>query len=321
MVDQTQTILSNSQSGKVLLDQVIDYAGIFPPSKLPLSEAINNYEEYINRGDAWILGPFVFPAHNLNKLDGYMDLFTSARPLSISALVRKSTNPAEMIKFLEEDLRTIQYFNKKYERISNIDLLELPLPSLYLRNSDFEQIVGLIEKYNITCYCEIPVGDSFNEEGLNNCIELLSNTNELRAKLRTGSVKKELIPNVDIVSAFIYACKKHQVSMKFTAGLHHPIRMYRGEVDNKMHGFINVFTAGFMAFHHDLSKNHIQDILLDENHLNFSFQKDRLVWKDLEILAEDIQMLRNNYLCSFGSCNFIDPVKEFIDLEIIKGGI
>lgn len=321
MVNHTQTVFTNSLSGAVLLDKVIDYAGIFPPSQLPLNEAINNYADYMNEGDSWILGPFVFPAHNLSKLDEYMDLFTSEKPLSISAIIRRATNSAEMMTFLEEDLQTIQNFEKKYGGITKVEVLELPLPSLSLCQTDFEQIRALIEKYNVTCYCEIPIGNGFNEEELDKCLELISNTNKLRAKLRTGSVKKELIPNVDVVSTFIYLCKKHQVPMKFTAGLHHPMRMYRDEVKTKMHGFVNVFTAGFMAFYHDLASKQIQDILSDENHRNFSFQKDKLVWNDLEIPIKDIKNLRTKYVCSFGSCNFIGPIKEFIDLNIIEGGI
>lgn len=320
MVKQTKSILSNSLSTQRLFNTLIDYAGVFPPTQLPLEEAITNYANYINREDSWILGPFVFPASNLNKLDEHMYLFDSNRPLSLSALVRKSKNPAELIDFLAEDLQTIQKFREKYEGKVKINFLELPLPSLHLDEEDVNQIVTLIKKYHVTCYCELPVENNFNKNALDSCIKMIADTNQLRTKLRTGGIKKELIPNIETVTSFIHICKKYNVSMKFTAGLHHPIRMYRDEVNTKMHGFLNVFTAGLMAFQYDLEHNQIRNILSDENHRNFSFENDTFRWANLDISASDIKDLRNKFICSFGSCNFVGPINEFIELDIIEGG-
>src|SRR5205807_9684157 len=42
----------------------------------------------------------------------------------------------------------------------------------------------------------------------------------------------------------------HQLPIKFTAGLHHPIRQFRGEVKTKMHGFLNVLGAAVLAAEH-----------------------------------------------------------------------
>ena len=47
----------------VFQDRLIDYAGLFPPANLSLEAAINNYRNYINSDDSWMLGPFVLPVH------------------------------------------------------------------------------------------------------------------------------------------------------------------------------------------------------------------------------------------------------------------
>lgn len=324
MVKQTQKLFSTSLSAEALFDNVIDYAGIFPPSELPLDEAINNYAEYINGRDAWMLGPFVFPASRLKELDRYMHLFNPEKPLAISALIRKAQNPEEMIDFVVEDLEAILKFRTAYPKKTNIPVLELPLPAADVPQAALEQVVSLLEKHELTGYCEIPVQAGAAPEEMEACIRNISKANneknQLRAKLRTGSVKRELIPSLGVVSDFIYSCKNNRVSMKFTAGLHHPIRMHREEVGGKMHGFLNIFAAGLFAFHHDLCREKILNILSDENHKNFSVQKETFAWDDLEISAAAMGTLRETYICSFGSCNFVGPISEFLELDIIEGG-
>ena len=51
-----------TRAAHALLESLIDYAGMFPPAALPLSEAVANYERYREGEYAWILGKFVAPA-------------------------------------------------------------------------------------------------------------------------------------------------------------------------------------------------------------------------------------------------------------------
>lgn len=323
MVNQAQNTLYQSESASALMDTIIDYAGIFPPTELPLEKAIHNYAQYINRNKSWMIGPFVFPVARLDELDEYMHLFTSEKPLTLSAIIKKADSEDDILKLLKKDLEKIQQFQKKYEGKFTTTSLELPLPSLDVSKKTLEKIVTLSEQYNVTCYCEVPLHQGITRDEFTQIIanfaKANNSKNQLRAKLRTGSVKRELIPEIETVASFIDVCKENKVSMKFTAGLHHPVREYREEVDGMMHGFLNVFTAGLMAYYYDLNKSKIIDILSDEDKTSFSFNDDHLIWNDLKISSTDIQKLRN-YVCSFGSCNFIGPFKELSDLNIIKGG-
>ena len=63
-------------------------------------------------------------------------------------------------------------------------------------------------------------------------------------KLRCGGTVKEAFPSVEQVAAMIQTCALSGISMKCTAGLHHPIRHFADEYDSYMHGFINTFSAG-----------------------------------------------------------------------------
>src|SRR5205823_1969005 len=53
---------------RTLLAGILDYAGLFPPARLPLAQAIRNYTCYRADPDGWMLGRFVCPAAQLEEL-------------------------------------------------------------------------------------------------------------------------------------------------------------------------------------------------------------------------------------------------------------
>ncbi len=55
------------QSLRALLANVVDYAGLYPPAALPLSEAIANYERYLDSPHAWMLNRLVLPLEMLDR--------------------------------------------------------------------------------------------------------------------------------------------------------------------------------------------------------------------------------------------------------------
>ena len=50
-----------AQSLRVLLEGLIDYAGLFPPAALSMQDAVRNYARYRDGEHAWALGKFVVP--------------------------------------------------------------------------------------------------------------------------------------------------------------------------------------------------------------------------------------------------------------------
>ena len=101
-----------------------------------------------------------------------------------------------------------------------------------------------------------------------------------------------MFPSPEQVAFIIAACRDRKLSLKFTAGLHHPVRMYREEVGTKMFGFLNIFVAGMLASVENLDVIEIEEILTDENPNSFSFSKDHIAWRDLRITSKEIQKLR-----------------------------
>jgi hypothetical protein len=50
-----------------LLENLVDYAGLFPPASLSMPEAVDNYARYRNSPESWMLGRFVVPYARLNE--------------------------------------------------------------------------------------------------------------------------------------------------------------------------------------------------------------------------------------------------------------
>ena len=57
------------------MNGLIDYAGLFPPAKLPLDEAIDEYIAHFSEEKKWMLGRFIIPISKLNELEKYISKF------------------------------------------------------------------------------------------------------------------------------------------------------------------------------------------------------------------------------------------------------
>src|SRR5579871_4737518 len=53
---------------RALLENLIDYAGLYPPASLPLPRVIANYERYLASPECWILNRLVLPTAKLNDI-------------------------------------------------------------------------------------------------------------------------------------------------------------------------------------------------------------------------------------------------------------
>ena len=72
---------------KSLLDGIIDYAGLFPPAKLPMDEAFARFVEHRSSDDGWMLARFVCPAGRLGELEPLISgADTSQLPITVSVL-------------------------------------------------------------------------------------------------------------------------------------------------------------------------------------------------------------------------------------------
>jgi hypothetical protein len=135
-------------------------------------------------------------------------------------------------------------------------------------------------------------------------------------KLRTGGVTADAFPTSAQISEALVTPATHQLPIKFTAGLHHPIRQFRDEVKTKMHGFLNVLGAAVLAAEHRWHAHQTSIMLEDENADSFSFTDDLFAWREWKIDIERLKY-RRKFVTSFGSCSFDEPREDLRRLGLL----
>lgn len=89
-----------SQGLTTLLARSFDYAGLFPPAGLNMSDAVANYARDRVSTDSWMLSRFIAPAARLGEFcDSASSHLSADDPWSLSVLARGGKNS---IDFLEK---------------------------------------------------------------------------------------------------------------------------------------------------------------------------------------------------------------------------
>src|SRR5262245_29841852 len=107
------------ESVRILLNEIIDYAGLFPPSQVSMPDAVLKYATYRHSNFGWMLGRFVLP---VSRLDEFYECAEEFLP-------KKSEQPWRLSVLSGEDLnatvRTIVEFNRKRSERAVCDVLEV----------------------------------------------------------------------------------------------------------------------------------------------------------------------------------------------------
>jgi hypothetical protein len=302
------------------MSHLIDYAGLFPPANLSLSDAIVKYKSHKESKESWMLGPFICSVSQFHELKKHLHLFSKSEPLQISALSgRYDKNTFE--EEFENDMSEIQYLRKQYPE-TIVSHYELFLPNELISLSLLHTISEKTDASDLFTFCEVhvPLASENWEEKWTAALDLFAvhqqlNGQALGIKLRTGGVTADLFPTPEQLAFLLNACRDQNLPMKFTAGLHHPICFYSQDVKINMYGFFNVFIAGMLSHQLKLDKETVTQILCDKDASSFTFSEDKLSWQDLSVPSAEIAKLRKNNFLSFGSCSFDEPVDDLRSLR------
>jgi len=281
---------------------VIDYAGLFPPAKLPLGAAVANYARYRSEPDAWMLGRFICPAAKLGELSPFViELFADGPPLAVSALGRGGDNSDQFLDGLKADSADITAFRARHGPRVTVEVLETRLPGGPSVIAAARHRLSA-DRAGVRVFYESPSADVV--------ADIARHDPSAGHKLRCGGVEASAFPDVDTVTRMILAARSAGIPQKFTAGLHHPVRRYDPGVKATMHGFLNVFIAGVLAHVHGLNADAVRAILADDKAGSFAFGAEGLGWRDLHAGVSEIEAARRNVVISFGSCSFDEPRED-----------
>ncbi len=297
-----------------LLTHSIDYAGMFPPCSLALEPALQNQAQYVHDPDAWMLNTFVLPVEKFDAAVENLSLFDREHPLRISALGMRTANRDEFLAALEIATEKIRSFSAEHVDFVSVRQLEMPL-SQDVDLGLLAKMRSILKSLELQVFWETPINSA--EEAIALVAEYNSQTGaaEFGYKLRTGGVTADAFPTSQEIARALVAAARQRVPIKFTAGLHHPIRQFRDEVKTKMHGFLNVLGAAVLAAESQWDEQQTSEMLEDENSDSFSFHGDFFTWREWKIATDQIKA-RRKLVTSFGSCSFDEPREDLRALNL-----
>ncbi len=304
---------------RALLTGVIDYAGMFPPASLPLEQSIRNYLRYLTEAESWMLGRFICPAAKLHELTPYLQGLDLSRPLLISALGKGGNTVPEFVDNLRKDRDAILAFHEQFQGLADVDIFEVRIPAeLTAPGKDAVKVGGREFIPEIRGFVEAPyrpespelrelLTSHFHDAQTLLVPDLLPSyrSHEVGFKFRCGGTELSDYPSPKDLASVIETCV-FGPALKFTAGLHHPIRHFNQASGVAMHGFINVFVAALL---HKTHRVPAEPILADEDASHFVFTDTEVRWKDCKLSAEAVRLIRQfrDKVVSFGSCSFDEP--------------
>jgi hypothetical protein len=298
---------------RALLARSIDYAGMFPPCQLELEPSLKNQAQYLRSADAWMLSAFVLPLGQFGAAKQLLAEFDPLHPLQVSALGPKTENaPAFRAALAKTDaaIRSLSTHNVDLVSVSQLEMFLPPDVDSQLL-SEARSILG-----TLPTFWEAPPARA--EQTISLVAELNSNADSptFGYKLRTGGVTADAFPSSEQIAQALVTPVTHQVPIKFTAGLHHPLRMFRDEAQTKMHGFLNVLGAAVLAAEHKWDLRQTTLMLEDENADSFSFTEEFFAWREWKIDIKRLQD-RRKFVTSFGSCSFDEPREDLRALGLL----
>lgn len=305
-IDILMTNSTPKESVRILLSEIIDYAGLFPPSKLSMPEAVINYATYKHSNYSWMLGRLVVP---VSRLDEFYESARDFLPRDGKEAWHLSVLTGEDIY---ETVRTIENFNAEKAPGAICDSLEV-------KASSQEEIVMITNAIDgtFTTYFELPLS-----ENLPDLVSSLA-INRQSAKIRTGGITPDLFPKTNEIMRFVRTCLAANVPFKATAGLHHPIRCFKpltyepNAPKGTMHGFLNLFLAtGFVR--EGFRPGILEQVMEEEFEEVFEFSENGVQWQNEYFLNNhQLANLREKNIISFGSCSFDEPITDLQEIGFL----
>lgn len=277
---------------EIMLEGLIDYAGLFPPADLSMQSIVANWSTFLKCDDAWMLGRLIIPAKRLNEFkDAAATLLSNdmQEPWQLSVLL-----PEANADGFSAAVQHVVAFNE-----SNCGAVANVVEFKATTSSEIDAALSVLHD-DLFPFIEIPIDR--DPRGL---IAALAGSVS-GAKVRTGGVTPEMYPTAIDLARFIHGCAIAKQTFKATAGLHHPQLHHNASVGVDEYGFLAVLHATAAAGFNDAPIDHLVAIL-----------QAKVV--DMEWCGDEIlERTRAELFCSFGSCSFDDPRSDLREMKLLK---
>ncbi|MDK9698788.1 MAG: hypothetical protein OEM52_01370 [bacterium] len=323
------------KSLEALLRDSIDYAGLFPPAKLPFPEAFANYLQYRATNDSWLLARFILP---LKLFAPFCDTMSRDpqhhHPVRVTTIGGEASGEVTSVDELAKELSYLPMLSESHPHDLHIESYEAKLsqeiaseivhfhrvhPLLSSPSTMGERMVSVLlaQPEPLRVFFEFPIDsgtitysqiDVFVKELAAMQQFLIQSGKDIRVgiKIRCGGKTPPTAFNIASVIKLV-ANSPTPVLFKATQGLHHPFYNAQRE---EPHGFINLFAATVLtATHHIDSEKKIAEMLTDSDHSKFTFAWESMRWGEYSVTLQQIEQARKMFQ-SIGSCSYDEPRED-----------
>lgn len=277
---------------EALLAKSLEYAGLFPPAKLDMAPAVKEYSATLAGPDAWFVDRFICPVARLEDLGAVLPPGREVRATVVG-------HPASAASDLERDARAIaaspgNVIVQAYEaKLADHGFACKAGKSL-------AKVAGEFEADGWPLFVEF----AFRGDRSTAMQELASSLEDVGFKLRTGGVEAAMFPSTDDVADFIVEVASLTVPVKFTAGLHEPVRHWDERLGVWHYGFVSILAAACLALTGDLSRKEVAEVLEAQE---FAFGDEAFEVLGHRADLDDIEEFRDMF-GGFGSCSVQEPL-------------
>ena len=292
----------------VLLSEVIDYAGLFPPAKLDVPTAVAKYLEYKHGSQKWLVSRFVCSSGRLPELARELAEHPEEPFIPVTVVGQVSQDRKTWEHALAHDSEAMNRFMKDAENHADIEAYEMRVPDHEHIESYMQDLSGF---NGVDVFVELPWASQMDES-----LGLLAETEWLQAKARTGGLEPSAFPCGGQLAGFLQQCSHLDLAFKLTAGLHHPLPRHDDASGGEMHGFLNILVALALVHGQELNRREIEAVLAETEPSAFSFSDDGLSYRGQSVSMDDVEAVREVFV-SYGSCSVDEPIDDLEKMGLV----
>ncbi len=278
-----------------LLDSLVDDAGLFPPTALPMPEAVARHRVDLAEDSAVLTHRFLCPASRVGELRAQL---ADADRFQLGLIADTGADGlADVVAEITGDARL------------GLAMVEFPLARVDAATpaAALEVVADALAAAGVAPGVPVFVEPASWSE-VDALVAAIAAGGGFGLKLRCGGVRAELFPSPEVLAAALMAAVGAEVAVKATAGLHHAVRYTDPATGFCHHGYLNLLAA--VA---DVVEG--SDVAVVADTLRIT-DRDTLLarvsaWEAATIVAT------RRLLVSYGSCSTATPVIEAREFGLV----
>jgi hypothetical protein len=274
-----------------LFDGLVDDAGLFPPERLPMDDAVRRHRGDEAAGNPVLTQRFLCPVSALGELRSRLGPDERWR---IGLVVDVELDElAVAVRTVEADERLV------------LETIELRLPGVDDPRSAVERLTALASSTSgATVHVELSPAVS----GWEDALEAVADAG-LSAKVRCGGLEAAAFPSPEQLASFLVAAVRRGVGFKATAGLHHAVRYRDPGTGFTHHGFLNLVLAVCAAVDGAEVDQVAEVLLIDDG--------AALAERARAVPAPTAARARSSFR-AYGSCSTSEPIDDLTELGLLE---